>query len=117
MSRHSYKRLEVDNVDAEDLTQRILVAVAEAVAPLAREVQDLRRQLHGQRGVITHKEATAYFAHEVKTDRVLDFIKGKNLPQGVTRPLPANKVGNVYFIRLDDLFAWQAGTLLPSQTD
>ena len=51
--------------------------------------------------MITHKEAPAFFNHDVKPETVIRFIKEEGLPV-VQR-------GRLYFIRLEDLFEWQMG--------
>lgn len=102
-------RLEVENLSRSGLETLIQNAVTEATADLRREVQKLREQLKKQRRVITHQEAPAFFNERVSARRVKEYIKGKNLPAGVTEPLPATKRGNLYFIELEDLFDWQVG--------
>ena len=53
--------------------------------------------------VITHKEAIHYFNGDVTPETVLRYIHEE--------ALPAQKVGRLYFIRIDDLFAWQMGEI------
>jgi len=96
-------------MSAEQMQQAINEAVREATESLRSEVQSLRQQLQKQRRVITHQEAPAFFNERVSARRVKEYIKGKNLPAGVTEPLPATKRGNLYLIELEDLFDWQVG--------
>ena len=41
--------------------------------------------------------------------RIVEFIRGKNLPQNAIVPLPANKIGNTYCIEAQTLQRWQLG--------
>ena len=93
------KRLEVEDLTPADVQRLITQAVGEAVGPLQQTVQELRRQLHQHRRVITHKEAPAYFNHDVQPETVLRYIKEEGLP--------AVQRGRLYFIEVEALFDWQ----------
>lgn len=95
------KRLEVEDLSSSDVHQLITRAVSEAMGPLQHAMAELREQLQHQRKVITHKEAPAFFNHDVKPETVIRYIKEEGLP--------AVQRGRLYFIRLEDLFEWQMG--------
>ncbi len=95
------KRLEVEDLTSADVERLITQAVNEAVGPLQQAVQELRAQLHTHRKVITHKEAPAYFNYDVQPETILRYIKEEGLP--------ATQRGRLYFIEVEDLFAWQLG--------
>jgi len=103
------RRLEVEHTTSDLLAKQIALAVREAVYPLKEQVIELQKQLRHSRAVITHREAPAYFDNEVKPSRILDYIKGRDLPMGTTLPLPANKIGNSYLIEVEVLQRWQVG--------
>jgi hypothetical protein len=107
----SSERLEIENMNSGQLQQAIAEAVEEVAAPLREEVQALREKLREQRRVITHQEAPKFFNDRVSPRRVKEYIKGKNLPADARGPLPATKRGNLYFIKLEDLYDWQVGEL------
>ena len=54
---------------------------------------------HQHHRVITHKEALAYFNHDVQPETVLRYIKAEGLP--------AVQRGRLYFIEAEALFNWQ----------
>ena len=97
----SRKRLEVEDLSSVEIQRLIWEAVNDALGPLQQSLHDLREQLHKQRKVITHKEAPAFFNHDVQPETVIRYIKEEGLP--------ATLRGRLYFIRLEDLFEWQAG--------
>lgn len=103
------RKFELENATVEDIVERINMAVEEATAPLRSEVEELRDELMQHRRVVTHREAVKYFGYNIKPRRVKEFILAKNLPKGVDIPLPANRIGNTYFIDVDTLQDWQAG--------
>ena len=103
------QRLVVDQTSADEFTKRILDAVEEATAPLCRKVDELQEELRKARRVLTPKSAIHYFDYAVKPERIVEFIRGKNLPQNAVVPLPANKIGNTYYIEAQTLQRWQLG--------
>ena len=94
-------RLEVEGLNARELRQMMKQALRQETAPLREEVRELKKKLHEQRRVITHKEAPAFFNHEVTPETVVTYIK--------ERGLEATKRGRIWFIELEDLFEWQSG--------
>lgn len=68
---------------------------------LRREVELLRQDLTGSRGVITLKQATTYFDSYVKPETILSYIHYEGLP--------AYKRGRLWFIYVQDLLDWQIG--------
>ena len=109
------KKLQVEEMSAEELERRVAMAVREETSELRSEVEALREELREQRRVITHQEAPGFFNDRVSSRRVKEYIKGKNLPADAPGPLPATKRGNLYFIKLEDLYDWQVGEL-PGQS-
>lgn len=103
--------LRVKEIAPDELTRAVAEAVRQETQELRSEVQALRKELREQRRVITHQEAPKFFNERVSGRRVKEYIKGKNLPDGVTESLPATKRGNLYFIKLEDLYDWQVGEL------
>ena len=97
------KRLEVEDLTSADVERLITQAVNEAVGPLQQAVRELREQLHRHRKVITHKEAPAFFNYDVQPETILRYIKEEGLP--------ATQRGRLYFIEVEDLFAWQLGRM------
>lgn len=86
-------------MNSADVERLITQAVNEAVGPLRQAVQELREQLHRHRKVITHKEAPAYY--DVQPETIIRYIKEEGLP--------ATQRGRLYFIEVENLFAWQLG--------
>ena len=105
------KKLQVEEMSAEELERRVAMAVREETSELRSEVEALRAELREQRRVITHQEAPGFFNDRVSPRRVKEYIKGRNLPTDAPGPLPATKRGNLYFIKLEDLYDWQVGEL------
>jgi hypothetical protein len=97
------KRLEVEDLNSADVQHLITLAVNEAVGPLQQAVEELREQLHKYRKVITHKEAPAFFNYDVQPETIIRYIKEEGLP--------ATQRGRLYFIEVEDLFAWQLGRI------
>ena len=95
------RRLEVEDLTPGNVERLISRAVHEAVGPLQQAVEELRVQLHRQRKVITHKEAPAYFNHDVQPETIIRYIKEEGLP--------ATMRGRLYFIDIEELFEWQLG--------
>lgn len=97
----SIRRLEVEDLTSAEIQRLIWQAVYDAVGPLQQTVEELREQLQKQRKVITHKEAPAFFNHDVQPETIIRYIKEEGLP--------ATMRGRLYFIKLEDLFDWQMG--------
>lgn len=102
-------RMEIENMSSAEIQRLISDAVADATGSLQQEVKALRKELRENRRVITHQEAPKFFNQRVSPRRVKEYIKGKNLPNDAPAPLPAKKMGNLYFIELETLFDWQMG--------
>lgn len=104
-------RMEIENMSSAEIQRLISDAVADATGSLQQEVKALRKELRESRRVITHQEAPKFFNQRVSPRRVKEYIKGKNLPKDATAPLPAKKMGNLFFIELETLFDWQMGEI------
>ena len=61
------------------------------------------------RSIIAHSKAPRYFDGRVGEERIREYIRGKDLPEGTDLPLPAEKKGRLYFIEVEKLLRWQAG--------
>ena len=94
-------RLEVEKMTAGQLRELMQQAIRSETQGLCEQVRQLKKKLHEQRAVITHKEAPAYFNHEVKPETITGYIRNEGLP--------ATKRGRLWFIRVEDLQEWQAG--------
>ena len=95
------RRTEVDGMSKREMREMMQETMRQATQPLQEEVRELKKKLHEQRPVITHKEAPAYFNHEVKPETITGYIRNEGLP--------ATKRGRLWFIRVDELQEWQAG--------
>ena len=99
--------LRVIEVTPDQFKALVREAVASAAQPLREEVERLRERLHKLRPVITHREAAFDFL-DVKPSQVIRYIKGQQLPED-RPPLPAQRGGKTYYIRLETLYRWQMG--------
>lgn len=93
-------RLEIYQMTPDALQDAIEHAVRRATSDLAAKVERLQDQVATMRPVVTHKEAARiWFAGEVTPETVVRYITDHGLP--------ATRRGRTWFIRTDDLVAWQ----------
>ena len=105
----------LEGTSVADLIKQMTVCVDKATSPLKREIQYLREELRKSgRKAVSHRAAPIYFDDAITHQRVLDYIHGRNLPQGAPGPLPAVKTGQQWYIKVADIEAWQ---LQQSQVD
>ena len=91
----------VDEVGYAELEDALARRVRESNEDLMRVLQEISRDLMGERRVLTARGACAYFDHKVNEATIRKYIKNEGLP--------ANKKGRHYFIDRDELMDWQMG--------
>lgn len=102
------KHIFIEGTSVSDFFRQVHNVVREANGDLRQEVAQLKEEIrkNGQ-VVVSHRAAPVYFDDKVSSERVLDYIHGRNLPQGAPGPLPAVKTGQVYYIKVEDIAKWQ----------
>ena len=104
------KNIFIEGTSVEDFFRQVHGVIREANSDLRAEVKELRKQIReGSRMAVSHRAAPLYFDDSISAERVLDYIHGRNLPQGASGPLPARKMGNAYYIKVRDIENWQLG--------
>ena len=100
----------LEGTSSEDFFRKLRASVDEATGPLKQEVDELKKELRKSgRKTVSHRAAPIYFDNAITPERVLEYIHGRKLPEGAPGPLPAYKNGQVYYIKVEDIEAWQLG--------
>lgn len=93
----------IQEISLFDLREQLRGIVQRESEELRREVVQLRQELAGFRGVISLKQATAYFDEYVKPETILSYVHFEGLP--------AIKRGRLWFVYVQDLLDWQIGLI------
>ena len=103
-------RSEIQQLSPMDIKKIIRKAVRAETGILRKQIDELIRELRMRDHVLNLSQVAKHFNGKVKPKTIKEYyIKGKRLPDGVCLPLPARKVGNLYFVRKEMLDKWRLG--------
>lgn len=101
------QRSEVHQLSPDDIEKLIHEAVDDAFARFEGLAEKLIRELRLTDEVLSLPQAAEHFDGKVTPSTIKEYyIKGKRLPQGIDLPLPAHKIGNLYFVSKEMLYKW-----------